>query len=124
MGQGHRLGQVLVEAQGPGDGPGDLGHFQRVGQPGAVEVPFRREKDLGLLFQPPERLAVDDPVPVPLVDRADGVLGFRARPAAALVRKAGPGRKGQMFNLLGAQTDIHGQNLTFNVPGLPVHPEL
>ena len=121
VGQGHRLGQVLVEAQGPGDGPGDLGHLQRMGQPGAVEVPLRREKDLGLLLQPPERLAVDDPVPVPLVDRPEGVLGLGARPAAAPVRKAGPGRQGQVFDLFRAQTDVHSSSLTFHFTGLPVH---
>ena len=60
MPQGDGLGQVLVEAQGAGDGAGDLRHLQRVGQPGAVMVALRREKDLSLLLEPAERLAVDD----------------------------------------------------------------
>ena len=44
------FGQVLVEAQGAGDGAGDLADFQRMGQPRAVVVPLRGEKDLRLLL--------------------------------------------------------------------------
>ena len=38
VGERHRLGQVLVEPQRAGERPGDLGDFERVGQPGAVVV--------------------------------------------------------------------------------------
>ena len=44
------LGQILIEAQRPGDGARDLADFQRVGQAGAVMVAFRREKDLRFLL--------------------------------------------------------------------------
>ena len=53
-----------------------------MGQPGPVVVPFGCQKDLGLMLHPPERLAVDDPVPVSLIDRAD-IIG-RLLPVAAL----------------------------------------
>ena len=89
MAQGDGLGQVLVQAQGPGNGAGNLGHLQRVGQSGAVMVPFRREKDLGFLLQPPKRLAVDDPVPVPL---EAGTAWGRAPPAGGGRGWPGSGR--------------------------------
>ena len=38
--QRRRLGEILVEPQGPGHGPGDAGHLQRVGHAGAVVIPF------------------------------------------------------------------------------------
>ena len=41
VGQTDGLGQVLVQPQGPGDGSGDLGHLQGMGEPGAVVIPFR-----------------------------------------------------------------------------------
>ena len=37
-----------------------------MGQPGPVVIALRREKNLRLILQPPESLAVKDPVPVPL----------------------------------------------------------
>ena len=53
VGQGHRLGQILVEAQGPGDGAGDLGHLQGVGEAGAVVVDnssaWRRDEQVPLV---------------------------------------------------------------------------
>ncbi len=39
--EGDGLRQVLVEAQGTGNGAGDLRHLQRVGEPGAVVVALR-----------------------------------------------------------------------------------
>ena len=41
MGQTDGLGQILVEAQGAGNGAGDLRHLQCMGEPGAVEVALR-----------------------------------------------------------------------------------
>ena len=93
MAHGDGLGQVLVEAQCPGDGPGDPGDLQSVGHAGAVVVPLRLQKDLGLVHQPPEGFAVDDSVNVPLVAGAHVLLPGRLLPgtAPAFVRK---GRKG------------------------------
>lgn len=48
--QRDRFSQVFVEAQSPGDCPGDLGDFQGVGQPGPKVVFDRGNKDLGLMF--------------------------------------------------------------------------
>ena len=58
MRQTDGLGQVFIEPQCPGDGAGDLRNFQRMGQPGAVQIAFRRKEHLCLLLEPTERLAV------------------------------------------------------------------
>lgn len=42
-----------------------------MGQAGAIVVAPGRQKDLRLMLQTPERLAVQDPVPIPLIDRPD-----------------------------------------------------
>ena len=47
---GHGLGEVLVEIQCPGDGSGDLGHFQRVGKAGNVVIPCGGDEHLGLVL--------------------------------------------------------------------------
>ncbi len=64
--QADRLDQVLVAAQGAGDGAADLGDLQGVGQAGAEVVAFVVDEDLGLVFQAPEGRGVQDPVPVAL----------------------------------------------------------
>ena len=76
--QGDGLGQILVEPQGLADGPGVLGYLQRMGQPGPVMIPFGKKEYLRLLLQPAKRLAVEDPVPVPLEDGTDIAFFFRA----------------------------------------------
>jgi hypothetical protein len=55
-----------------------------MGETGPVMVSARREEDLRLVFEPPECLAVDDPVPVPLKAGAYLTLLFRhcAAPAS------------------------------------------
>ena len=107
MGQADGLGQILVEAQGTGNGAGDLRHLQRVGEPGAVEVALRREEHLRFLLEPPERLAVDDPVTVPLEHRTDRVLLFGSHPAPAGIAECCPGGQGQPLDLFGALSYIH-----------------
>ena len=99
--QGDGLGQVLVQAQGAGDSAGDLRHLQRVGQPGAVVVALRREKDLGLLLEPAERLAVDDAVPVPLVAGPHGVGRLRPAAAPACLAQGRIAAEGQALERLG-----------------------
>jgi hypothetical protein len=52
--QGDGFGQIFIEKHRPGDGPGNLGYFQRMGQPRTVFIAQRIEKDLGFVLQPPE----------------------------------------------------------------------
>ena len=66
VGQAERFCQVLVEAERPCKGSADLGHFQAMGQPNAKVIAVRRDEDLRLVAQAPERHRMDDAVPVPL----------------------------------------------------------
>ena len=97
MPQGDGLRQILVQPQGPGQGPGHLGNLQRVGQPGPVVIPLRGEKYLGLELQPPKGFAVDDAVPVPLEGGAHIAVRDGHSPAPALRRVGGVGRQQQIF---------------------------
>ena len=60
------FGQVLVEAQGPGDCPGDLRDLESVGQACPVVIAEGREKDLGFMLQTAEGFRMDDPIAVAL----------------------------------------------------------
>ena len=64
------------QVQGAGDGTGDLGHFDGMGETGAKQVAFVVHEHLGLVFQAPEGGRVDDAVPVPLEFAAVGRAGF------------------------------------------------
>ena len=101
------LGQILVQAQTACDGAGDLRNFQRMGQPGAVQVTFRREEHLRFLLETPEGLAVQHPVAIPLEHRAQRVLRLRYGAATACIAEGRPRCKGKVFDLLGSPTHIH-----------------
>ena len=101
------LGQILVQAQAPGDGAGDLRDLQRMGQPGAVQVAFRRKEHLRFLLETPEGLAVQHPVAIPLEHRAQRILRLRHDSAAACIAEGRPRRKGKMLDLFGSPAHIH-----------------
>src|SRR5829696_3590137 len=61
-----RLCQVLVQPERARHAPGDAAGLERVREPGAVVVALRRDEDLRLVLQAPERLRVHDPVTVAL----------------------------------------------------------
>jgi hypothetical protein len=71
------FGQVLVESQSPSDCSGNLCHLEGVSEPRPVMVGLREQKHLCLVFEPPERTRVDNPVAVTLEVRANvaGRLG-------------------------------------------------
>src|SRR5215217_2147716 len=60
------LDQVLIEAECPADGPGNLSDLQGMREAGAIVVAGGTDKDLGLMHQPAETLRMDHPVPVAL----------------------------------------------------------
>ena len=84
MPQSNGLNQIIIQPQGLRNGSGSLGNFQGMGQTVPVVIPLRRQKDLGLILQSPKRLTVQDPVPVPLVDRPDITLLLITVPAPAV----------------------------------------
>ena len=75
-----RLHEVLVEPQRPADRARDLRRLERVGEARAVVVALGRHEHLRLVLEPPERLAVHDPVAVALERRAQRALLLRHRP--------------------------------------------
>ena len=77
--QRQRLGEVLIEPERARQRAGDLGHLQRMGEPGAVMIAFVIDEDLRLVRQPPERGRMDDAVAV----APEGVAGRARRLAIA-----------------------------------------
>ena len=94
-----RLGEILVQLQGPRDAAGDPGRLERVGHARAEMVAGRVDEDLGLPFQPPERLRVQDPVAIALERRAHAALVLLARAPARLVRLDGERRQPRLLVL-------------------------
>ena len=80
--KGYGLCQRLIEPQRPGYGPGNLGYLQRMSKPGSVVIPLRIQKYLGLVLHPAECLAVEDPIPIPLILRP--YVAERLLPLSAL----------------------------------------
>ena len=87
--QPDRLREVLVQPQRPRDRARDLGRLQRVREPRPVVVALRRHEHLRLVLEPPERLAVHDPVAVAL----EGRPRRRSRPPAARDPRDRSGRR-------------------------------
>jgi len=91
VGQRHRLGQILVEAEHAGDAARDLRHLDRMGQPCPVIVALMLDEDLRLVLEPPEGRGMDDPVTVALVVKPRGGLeGDYAFWGAPMVRSRTP----------------------------------
>ena len=82
--------QVLVQLETTRQCPGNLRHFQRVRQPRAVVVAFRREEHLRFVFQAAKRFAVDDAVAVALKIRAHRAGDNRLFAAARVLRADRP----------------------------------
>ena len=86
VGERHRFGEVLVEAERAGDRPRDLRDLKGMREPGAVVVALVVDEDLGLVLEPAEGARMDDAVPVPLIRRPEPVGRFR--PAASRAARA------------------------------------
>jgi hypothetical protein len=59
----------------------------------------RREEHLGLVLQPPERLAVNHSIPIALERRTNRILWLWAHPAAAVGAFRGLGRENLAFTI-------------------------
>ncbi len=85
--QGFR--EILVETELPGQRAGDLRHFQRVGQPGAVMVALVEHEYLGFVLQAAKGGGMDHPVAI-APERAAGLARrLVEQPPAAAVGIAG-----------------------------------
>src|SRR6185436_4425446 len=101
------LGELLVEAQHLGDRAGDLRHLERMRETGPIVIARRREEHLRLVFQPAERLAVDDAIAVPLKRRTDVVFSFWTQTPARVRAPGGLRREDVAFPLLELLADRH-----------------
>src|SRR5687767_8082859 len=95
-----RLGELFMQLQHLGDRAGDLRDLQGVREPRAVMIAGRCEEDLRLVLQPPERLAVNDPIPIVLKRRADVVFGLGMQTASRIRAAGGLRREGVALALL------------------------
>ncbi len=81
VGQPGHVDQVGIAAQTDGHSPADLGHLQRVGQPGARCLALPRPDHLGFVGQSAQRGAVQHPRPITREIRAVLIVGARQRGA-------------------------------------------
>ena len=89
VGQGAGFGQILIHVQRPRQGPGDLGHFQRMGQARAIGVAFMSDENLRLFLEPAKGAGMDDPVAITLERASHGAFRLGVMAAAAFRRIAG-----------------------------------
>jgi len=92
VGQAQGLGQILIETQGAGDRPSDLGDFEAVGQPDPEMVAVGGDEHLGFVTQAAESDRMDDAVAVALKDiarsaRAFVMLGVKAATRLCRLRR-------------------------------------
>jgi hypothetical protein len=66
MGQSNGFDQVFIQSQGACNRAAKLRHLQRMREPGAKQVAFMVQKNLGFVDQPAKRSAVNDAVTVAL----------------------------------------------------------
>jgi len=81
--QGEGFGEFFIEMERRGDGSGDLGDFDGMGQPVPKMIRNAWRKNLRLIFKPSKSPRMDDPVAIALELAAVGMLQFGISPAAA-----------------------------------------
>lgn len=96
VGQGDGFGERFVDAEGDGEGAGDLGDFEGVGEAGAEMVVVGGGEDLGLVFESAESGGLDDALAVAVEGGAEGVGGFVVVAAGGVGAGAG-GAGGEMI---------------------------
>ena len=91
MGQGKRLGQILVQLQDVGQGAGEFGEFDGVGQAVSEVVGKTGREDLCLSFEAAKGPRMHDAVPIALKGIAVRVVRLGVTTSAALAnRKSEP----------------------------------
>ena len=116
--QGDRLGQILIQAQRPRDGTGDLGYLEGMGQAGTVMIPFGRQENLRFVLETAERFRMQDAIPVPLISGPIGAGFLFPVPALGTGRQSSAGRQHDPFDFLLAFPCRHGSS-SFLIPFCP-----
>src|SRR4051812_32807090 len=86
MAQGNRLRERFVQAERRGEGARDLGDLKRVRQARQEVVAVGVYEDLRLVFEPPERFRVQDPIAVSFERRPELVGWLWPLPSATVLR--------------------------------------
>jgi hypothetical protein len=81
-----------------------------------VVVALGVQEDLGLVLQPPERLGVDDPIPIPLEGRPEGIQFLRTSSPAAMDGSSSRRAQALLFRLsdrpITPDQSFHGPMMT------------
>ena len=101
------LGEDFVEAQRLGNGARDLRHLEHVRQARSVVIALGCQEHLRLVFEPAERLAVDDAVAVALVGGPEIVFGLLAIAPARVHALRGLRRERVVLDLFEHLADVH-----------------
>ena len=100
-----RLGEILVQAQGPRDATSNGRRLERVRHARPEVVACGIDEDLRLAFQAAEGLRMEDPVAVALERRAQATLLLLARAPACAVRANGERRQPRLLVLAYARLE-------------------
>jgi hypothetical protein len=82
--QRKRFHQVLIQGEYAADSAGDLGNFDRMGQPVAKVIGNAGRKDLRFGFETPESAGMNHAVAIALEGISIGVIGLGVPASAAL----------------------------------------
>jgi hypothetical protein len=82
VGKPQGFSQVVIEAKASGDGPGDLGHLERMGKASAVMIPLVRDEDLGLALEASEGARMHNAVAVAFEWGSMGAFGLLVEASA------------------------------------------
>ena len=111
MSQRDRLYQILIQPESLCNRSRNLGYFQGMGKTVSVMISLRCQKYLGLIFQPPECLAVQNTIPVSLVNGTDITLLFRTLPSSGMSAVRSIRAQQFQFSLFHAFPDVHKHSL-------------
>ncbi len=92
MGQRAGFREILVEAERPRQRARDLGHFEGVGEAGAIVIAFMVDEHLRLVGKPAERRGMDDPIAIAAEIAAGGARRLCVETPAARRGVGGIGR--------------------------------
>jgi hypothetical protein len=105
VGEGDRLGEILVQTECSSHCTTHRGDLDGVGQSGPVVVSLAVKKYLGFSIKSPEGGSVDDAIPVSLVAGPEGMLCLGKQSSCALGSPLGVGCKKRFAGVRG-----HGES--------------
>ena len=95
--ESNRLDQIFIEAESTGDGSRNLSDLEGMGQTCSVMIPLVIGKDLSLVLKSTKSRAVNDAIPVVLINRPVLVCFLRVLTPPAVTAEHGVGCKQAFF---------------------------